>query len=542
VDKDAPLARPFTSLPGEENAPAFSPDGSRIAFAWNGNPASGGTGFDLYVKAIGSETMLRLTQTPSESLSPAWSPDGTQIAFHRMAGADTGIYIVPALGGPERKLRSSSIPTLLYLPISWSPDGRWIAFTDFERAGKATISLLSTETWESKRLSNPPQCLMAYSPQFSHSGESLAYVCDQSGLYSGLLTGAQPKQIASSFRDEPLRGTAWSSDDSALLYWGQSGIHEISIGDGAEKQLEFSGDASFQSWPTFSVKGNTMAYSAYLFRSNLWRRDLLHPEFPAVSLMPTTRSDHDAVYSPDGKHIAFTSNRSGMTGVWISRDDGSDLVQISNPAIESGSPEWSPDGKQIAFDANPKDHWEVYIADITERIPRKLVTNISAASRPSWSHDGKWIYFLSNENGRSGPHRCPVGGGDAVALSKDIYGSKVLESLDARKAYFTSFELNTGLREVSLDALPDAAIDVAQLPRLKGYENWTLAAGGIYFVPKDDPRSVRYFDFKTKQIHTVFENDKDFESGPSVSPDGRWILYAEVDEVGSDIMLVDHFH
>ena len=65
---------PFTALPGAETSPAFSPDGSRIAFAWNGDPASKGKGFDLYVKAIGSETTVRLTQQPSASLSPAWSP------------------------------------------------------------------------------------------------------------------------------------------------------------------------------------------------------------------------------------------------------------------------------------------------------------------------------------------------------------------------------------------------------------------------------------------------------------------------------------
>ena len=113
-EQAALTAVPFTALPGQATSPAFSPDGSRIAFAWNGDPKGGTKGFDLYVKALGSETLLRLTQHPSEWISPTWSPDGTQIAFHRMAGADTGIYVVPALGGPERKLRSTRMPSTNY--------------------------------------------------------------------------------------------------------------------------------------------------------------------------------------------------------------------------------------------------------------------------------------------------------------------------------------------------------------------------------------------------------------------------------------------
>ena len=80
------------------------------------------------------------------------------------------------------------------------------------------------------------------------------------------------------------------------------------------------------------------------------------------------------------------------------------------------------------------------------------------------------------------------------------------------------------------------------MPRISESNLWTLTRAGIYFVPADSPKSVRYFDFATRQIRPIFEVDKDFGTGLSVSPDGRWIIYSQVADVKSDIMLVEHFH
>ena len=540
-------AVPFTALPGQETAPAFSPDGSRIAFAWNGDPTPGTKGFDLYVKAIGSETLLRLTRHPSEWISPAWSPDGTQIALHRIAGADTGIYVVPALGGPERKLHSTRMPGTwgAMSMISWSPDGRWIAFNNAPGDEHAMMSLLSTETLETDRLLNGANCLEQGQPAFSHGGEYLAYWCfrtlGEAGLYSLPLPDGKPKMIG------PLRawpqGLTWSADDEKLIYSHQNTssfqLGEVTVATGSVKRLALEGSAQL---PTVSPKGDKLAYSSVSLSLNIWRRDLLHPDAQAVEPIPSSRRQSDAQYSPDGKRIVFSSERSGRQGVWISRDDGSNLVQLSNPNYESGSPQWSPDGTRIAFDSLPHDRWEIYVADVAERKPRKLITNISGVIQPYWSRDGKWIFFTSNEPGRMGIYRCPASGGDAVALSHDSDGVSPEESFDAKTLYFANHQSRSVLKKLTLPAQPGTESEVDGLPRLVNSELWTVSAGGIYFVPVEAPRSVRYFDFASKQIRPIFEVDKDFGDGLSVSPDGRWIMYSQVADANSDIMLVEHFH
>ena len=554
-------AVPFTALSEEAVSPAFSPDGSRIAFAWNGNPAHGIKGFDLYVKALGSETLLRLTQHPSESISPVWSPDGTQIAFQRLSGDDSGIYVVPALGGPERKLHATQMPSTNFnvysshslALISWSPDGKWIAFADVapgEEYGR--IYLLSTETLETKRVPISPTCVGEGLPAFSHNSEYLAYWCflSENGvavLQSLPIRGGQPKTIPPARPFPNPNGLTWSADDEKLIYSLYSlangnltsELGQATVANGSTKQLAFAGSAM---QPAVSARNGELAYSSLSTSLNIWRRDLLHPESPAIELMPSSRAQFDAQYSPDVKRIAFVSFRSGIQGVWISAEDGSNLLQISNPHDESGSPQWSPDGNKIAFDSRPGERWEIYLADMAEGKPRKLATNISGVIRPHWSRDGKWIYFRSNGPGRTGGYRCPAAGGEAIALSQDTDGLVSQESFDGKTVYFADSSARTVLRKVSLRALPGTASEGGDgLPRVSNAGVWTLSPGGIYYVPAEAPKSVRYFDFATKQIRPIFEVDKYFGSGLSVSPDGRWILYSLVGDVNSDIMLVDHF-
>ena len=118
---------PLTSLPGNVTSPGFSPDGSEVAFGWDGE--TNGAGYDVYVKVIGSENPLRITRHPSAKLSIAWSPDGRVIAISRVSKeGGTGIFLIPPTGGPERKIHSRSSTYGDGNELSWSPDGKYLLF------------------------------------------------------------------------------------------------------------------------------------------------------------------------------------------------------------------------------------------------------------------------------------------------------------------------------------------------------------------------------------------------------------------------------
>jgi DNA-binding winged helix-turn-helix (wHTH) protein len=88
---------PLTSYPGTESGPSFSPDGTRVAFSWDGPHEDN---LDVYVKLVGAGDPVRLTKHPADDHDPAWSPDGNWIAFLRdLNDTERVILLVPALGG-----------------------------------------------------------------------------------------------------------------------------------------------------------------------------------------------------------------------------------------------------------------------------------------------------------------------------------------------------------------------------------------------------------------------------------------------------------
>src|SRR4029077_19729791 len=116
------LVLPLTTLPGVEDYPAFSPDGSQVAYSWVG-PGASSPG--IYVKLIGPGTTLQITRSGlGADVYPAWSPDGKYLAFYRKSSSHSGYYLVSALGGPERLI--ATMPDGECFGLDWSLDSKYL--------------------------------------------------------------------------------------------------------------------------------------------------------------------------------------------------------------------------------------------------------------------------------------------------------------------------------------------------------------------------------------------------------------------------------
>ena len=540
---------PLTSYSGAELYPTFSPDGNEIAFAWNGGEA--GSKFDLYRKQIGSEKAIKLTDHPARWMVPAWSPDGRFIAYAWISASSSAIYLVPALGGPERKISDISIAIWISPTISWSPDGKWLAFpgdVDSDLAQELPAShvhLLNVDTSERRVLARPDACVTAVAPTFSPVRDELAYYCGVSGAFGAIyiqsLKDEKSKELMQFHGD--MYGMVWSRDGNSILYGLNNYIWRLPRSGGVPEKLLFSKNGMM---PALSPTGSRMAYAQQdSWRDNLdiWRLDLASlnkAKGPPVKIISSSLGQESPHISPDGKRVAYESGRSGNIEVWVSDLDGGNTLQLTNFAGPlTGTPNWSPDSRRIVLDSRAGGHPQIYIVNADGGTPQRLVTGTNDASTPFWSRDGRWIYFVGNSN--TGVWKLPVAGGPSIQLIKD---NAVLpqESVDGTRVFYTH-ALNK-LKSVSVNGG-----DEQEVPTIHDlgptFDRWTPAKGGLYFI--DDSTSeatLRFLDQTTGKIKLITKIPGrlgDWGTGPSISSDGKTMVFAVNDQTNGDIMLVEGF-
>ena len=401
-------ARRLTAHPGDELFPKFSPDGQWIAFTgeYDGNA-------DVYVMPVSGGEPNRLTYHPSGDTVLGWSPDG-RILFRSNRVSDlpdySRLFLIPRGGG---------IPEMLSVPraslVSFSADGQRIAynFTSQElrtwkryRGGwKSPIALFDLKTHTYDPL--PTTEAMDMFPMWH--GNSVYFISDRDGvmnLYRCDLatkrTGRLTNYSEYDIKWPSLGPDAIAYENGGLLYeydLKKNEARNIPIyvaSDEVTARAEFKNVGSRIGWFDISPTGVRALFEA---RGEVFTVPAEHGD-PRNLTNSAGVHELNPVWSPDGKWIAYLSDRSGEYEIYIQPQRGGADVRVTNAGDQTRylySPIWSPDSKKLAYSDKKLRLW---YTDIDSKQPVLVDTgDYFARLTASWSPDSRWLAFSKTMDG-----------------------------------------------------------------------------------------------------------------------------------------------
>jgi Tol biopolymer transport system component len=554
-----PPAPTVVQLTPERRAGAgsFSPDGTQVVYQSLGET---GNNLDLWLRIVGQVEARQLTTDPAADKFPAWSPDGTRIAFTRSGAVPFvgSIHLVSPLGGAARRL--CDLPTVGRL--SWSPDGRWLAaaVVDSGLPARAHLVLVLAGSGEAHALTSSKPGEVHWAPSFSPDGRALAYgTCVNVTTISPALLrcAVQVLPLDSELRPggparavtQPilgLLGITWTADGGSIVYAAADRLWRARAdGSGSPERVELAGRGA--SFPSVSKAGTRLAFVRANLEMHIYRLPFGGSPSPVLE---SAFADIFPKHSPDGRRIAFMSERAGEhfqdQAIWLADIDGANATRITRgPAAFQGSPSWSPDGQSIVFDAGAEvgkiDIWTIRTDGSGLR---QLTSDPGSEVVPSWSRDGRFIYYASNRTGRFEVWRVAAEGGTEEKLTSEG-GVVPVESVDGRTLYYQSAERGALLARPTSGGQPRTVLSC--VPTMF---SWAVGARGIVHVecgpPGGDPvyvrrqQTLRYLDFASGKDEPLATVEGDWIGGLSLAPDGQSILYGRR-LPSSSLMMIDNF-
>ncbi|MEO0557110.1 MAG: winged helix-turn-helix domain-containing protein [Bacteroidota bacterium] len=524
---EPPATQALTVNPGIETDGAWSPDGTHLAYVHQ-LAESPLEPTRLMVRSLADDAPLVLTEGHYDR-TPAWSPDGTQIAFIRCEDQRCRPYAVSALGTEERRLSDTEV---LPSGLAWTPDGTTLIVALPAPAGLARLDL-ATGAFEP--ITQPDGRSRDVFPRLSPDGSRLAFKragLDGPDLYVVDAAGGDPLRLTTDRIGLP--GYTWSGDGERILFSSaRSGVYalwQIEARAGAEPE-PLVGPA-VRDPGGVDLRNGRLVVADWIYEINLWRSvDGSAPE----RIVASTLWDRSPALSPDGRQLAFISNRTGPPELWVSDADGENLVRLTDlggPSVEA--PQWSPDGQTLAVVARIDGPASLHLVSAEGGTLRPLTESPTGDVAPRWSRDGRSILFGSRRSGTWEIWRVPVEGGDPQPVTQT--GGLVAEELpDGSLLVAKAGE--GGLWRVA-DGLET---QVSDLPALSDTQSWVWTSSGVLVPDRTRGEVVRLRLDGSPPVSTGIELGAVFtgEASLAASADGQTTVIARTDRIEADLLVTE---
>ncbi len=389
--------------PGLEIDPALSPDGKLVAYA-AGPPGR----MRLYVRQLAGGTPVPVVRdTGGFQRFPHWSPDGTRLLFL----SEHGIEVAPALGGAPRLL----VPLLTGFPGPISPDGR-----SFLYASRDSLYARSLE-------GGPARLVVAgrelHSFAWSPDGRWIAYVSGNlgfivdaslgnlapSGIWVVPATGGASRRVTD---DRSLNvSPVWAPQGRTLLFVsnrdGGRDVYAVALpscGRPAGRPVRLTTGANVHAI-SLAADGRTLGYSAFTETSNVWWLPIPGgaPVSVAQARPVTTGNQTIELFdvSPDGRWLAFDSNRNGVQQIFRVPLGGGEPEQLTNDSTDVFAPAYSPDGREIAFHGFREGRRQVFVIGAAGGSATQVTHVAGDEATPVWDPSGRRLALSRDNNGEN---------------------------------------------------------------------------------------------------------------------------------------------
>lgn len=402
-------ARRLTEGSFDDREPRWSPDGKKIAFA-----SDRGKGYGIHLFDVASGTVTPLVDSDLDEAEPSWSPDGTRVVFASNKNKIEMVEIASGARSTVAAMESSAdfmIPREMHSP-SFTPDGKEVIYTVIAD-GKAELvkngtPIVTGEDVFPFRVTFLPGGEFVYASSGKIRRRALGAASGTPIEFTANVPVVEPvyKKRDKSFASYTPRqvigigSPVLSPDGKSIAFRALNDIYTMVIG---QKPVPVTRDSFYKADPAWSPDGKTLAYSSDKGgKLDLWLRDLATGQDRQLSHL-----DHAAVsaaWSPDGKFIAYLD----QAGVLRSFDLASGTIrQLIGPQWEPGRPSWSADGKTVALAAfkpyssryrEGQSEIQTVNLDSGEIAYRPTFPHRSIGTRgddgPAWSPDGKYMAFV----------------------------------------------------------------------------------------------------------------------------------------------------